>query len=45
MLDHHGSAVHMQGMRIIIFGAGAHDNLHSEDDREDNQYDWHFSWL
>ena len=27
-LDHHGSAVHEQGMRIILFGAGTHDNLH-----------------
>ncbi len=27
-LDHHGSAVHKQGMRIILFGAGTHDNLH-----------------
>lgn len=29
-LDHHGSAVHEQGMRIIIFGAGAQGNLHTK---------------
>jgi hypothetical protein len=29
-LDHHGSAVCEQGMRIILFGAGAHDNLHTK---------------
>ena len=29
-LDNHGSAVCEQGMRIILFGAGAHDNLHTK---------------